>query len=156
MDITLGAFSTELLRVMTGHSSIIKTTAVDVIDKALPVTSSTVTLTKGTPSTGKALTVYVADEYGRNKTLLTAGTPASDPLAYSIVGSTVTVHSTVTGNLNIYYMVDKEVESVEAKGGVHPIYEMSGVCVCTDIDTGKNLQRCNFSYLQHKFLLTIH
>lgn len=135
---TLGAFSPELLRVMTGNASVIKTTAVDVIDKGLAVTGGTATLTKGTPSAGKELTVYVADEFGRNKTLLTAGTPASNPTQYSISGLTITVNTSVNGSkLNVYYMVDKEVESIEAKGGVHPIYEMSGICVCTDIDSGQ-------------------
>lgn len=138
LSATLGAFSPELLRVMTGNVSAVKTVATDVIDKGLAVSSGTTTLTKGTPSVGEELTVYVADDYGRNGTLLSAGTPASDPTKYSISGSTITVHTDISGKkLNVYYMTDKEVESIEAKGGVHPIYEMAGICVCTDIDSGQ-------------------
>lgn len=133
---TLGTISPELLRVMTGQASVVKTVAVDVIDKGLAITSNQATLTKGVPSTGKEITVYVADEFGRNKTLLTAGTPASDPTKYSISGSTITVHTSITGKLNVYYMTDKEIEAIEAKGNTNAIYEMIGVCVCTDIDTG--------------------
>lgn len=133
---TFGAISPELLRVMTGNVVTTKTTAVDVIDKGVAIASSTATLTKGVPSTGKPITIYVADSYGRNKTLLTAGTPASDPTAYSISGSTITVHSSVVGKINVYYMVDKEVEVIEAKPSTHQIYELAGICTGQDVDTG--------------------
>lgn len=135
-DMTLGAFSTSLLRVMTGNSSSVKTKAIDVIDPKLAVTSSTATLTKGAPSTGKPISVYVCDDYGRPNTLLTAGTPASDPNAYSISGSTITVNSAVTNPLTVYYQTDKTVESLEAKDSAHPVYEMTSIVVCTDIDSG--------------------
>lgn len=135
-DMTLGAFSTSLLRVMTGNASVIKSKAIDVIDSKLKVTSSTATLTKGVPSVGKPISVYVCDDYGRPNTLLTAGTPASDPNAYSISGSTITVNVAVTNPLTVYYQVDKTVESLEARDSAHPIYEMTSIVVCTDMDSG--------------------
>lgn len=131
-----GAISPELLRVMTGNVITTKTLAVDVIDKGVAISSSTASVTKGVPSTGKSLTIYVADDKGRNKTLLSAGTPASDPTKYSISGSTITVNEAVTGKLNIYYMVDKEVEAIEAKPSSHGVYEMVGICTAQDVDTG--------------------
>src|SRR5574344_1840915 len=69
LNATLGTISPELLRVMTGQISVVKTVPVDVIDKGLAITSNQATLTKGSPAVGKELTVYVADEFGRNKTL---------------------------------------------------------------------------------------
>ena len=131
-----GAISPELLRVMTGNIIISKTVAVDVIDKGVVISSSTATVTKGVPSTGKPLTIYVADDKGRNKTLLSTGTPASDPTKYSISGSTITVNEAVTGKLNIYYMVDKEVQAIEAKPSTHAIYELVGIVTGQDVDTG--------------------
>lgn len=133
---TFGTISPELLRVMTGNIITSKTVPIDVIDKGIAIASNTATLTKGVVSTGKALTVYVADEYGRNKTLLKVGTPASDPTAYSISGLIITVHTTVTGKLNVYYMTDKEVQAIEAKPSTHQIYELAGICTGQDIDTG--------------------
>ena len=133
---TFGTISPELLRVMTGNVITTKTTAVDVIDKGIAITSSTATLTKGSPSTGRELSVYTADANGRNKTLLVAGTPASDPAAYSIAASTITVNVAVTGKLNVYYMTDKEVQAIEAKPSSHSVYSMVGICTGQDVDTG--------------------
>jgi len=135
-DMTLGSFSTNLLRVMTGNASVIKSKAIDVINSKLIVTSSTTTLTKGVPSVGKPITVYVCDNYGRPNTLLIAGTPASDPAAYSISGLIVTVNVAVTNNITVYYQTDKTVESIESKDSAHPIYEMTSIIVCTDMDSG--------------------
>lgn len=133
---TFGTISPELLRVMTGNVVTAKTVAVDVIDKGVAISSSTATLTKGVPSVGRELTVYVADSNGRNKTLLSAGTPASDATKYSISGSTITVNEAVTGTLNVYYMTDKEVEAIEAAPSTHSIYSMVGICTGYDVDTG--------------------
>ena len=133
---TFGAISPELLRVMTGNVITVKNVPVDVIDKGIAINSSTATLTKGTPVIGREITVYVADANGRNKTLLKTGTPATDPTAYSISGTTVTVNVAVTGKLNIYYLTDKEVQVIEAKPSSHAIYELVGIVTGQDVDTG--------------------
>ena len=133
---SFGAISPELLRVMTGNVITSKTVAVDVIDKGVAIASSTATLTKGTPVVGREVTVYVADANGRNKTLLKAGTPASDPTAYSIAGTTITVNVAVVGKLNVYYLTEKEVQAIEAKPSTHAIYEMVGIVTGYDVDTG--------------------
>ena len=106
--------------------------SIDVIDPKLAVTSSTATLTKGTPSVGKPISVYVCDDYGRPNTY--CWNCRSDPAAYSISGSTITVNVAVTNPLTVYYQTDKTVESIEAKDSAHPIYEM--IVVCTDMDSG--------------------
>lgn len=133
---SIATFSTELLRIMTGQETVVRELAMPVIEKNLVISGNAVTIDK-VPSAGKAMSVFVADDYGRNATLLTKSSTASTPTQYAITGQQITVNAAVTGKLNVYYYADEEVESIEAKGGVHPIYEMEGICVCTDVDTGK-------------------
>ena len=71
----------------------------------LAVATSTVTL-KETPLAG-TLKVYVLESNGRDvKNELVVGTPASNPLHYSIVAKVITVHATVVAGTLIKVLYD--------------------------------------------------
>lgn len=133
---SMATVSTDFLKIATGSTVTIKTLPTDEVEKMVPITGASVTLSS-TPSTNAVMSVFVADAYGRNLTKLEKVSSAPNAGQYSVSGNKITVNASTTGKLNVYYKTDKEVESVEARTGSHPKFRMSAICICTDVDSGK-------------------
>lgn len=134
INLTNGTLSTSLLKLLTGTSATIKTSTMPKREKGIAVSGTKATLSE-TPAVGKPISIFTTDAYGRNLQQLKVGTPASDPASYSINGKDITVHSSVTNPINVWYEVSKEVEEISGKGGISNTYKLEIACIWHDVTT---------------------
>lgn len=129
------SMSVDLLRIMTGQGVVAKTKLVDAEPSVVAINGGSATLPE-IPATGSTMSVWLTDGFGRNTRKLTKVASAPTDGQYSITGGTITVSSTTTGKLKVYYQVSKEVEVIEAKGGTPPTFRMTAKAVAKDLETG--------------------
>ena len=138
ISMTNGTLSAALLKLYTGQNATIKTSTMPIREKGLALTNSVATLSK-TPATGKAITVYTTDSYGRNLNRLEATSGVVSPTTYKLATAsdvtTITVDSTITGKLNVWYEYSEEIEEVSGKGGSGSTYRLEIDCVWYDVTT---------------------
>ncbi|MEG1142476.1 MAG: hypothetical protein RSE41_08565, partial [Clostridia bacterium] len=133
---TVGTMSAELLEVMTGSTTEVKTKAVDdVVVKQ--VVSNKITLAQ-TPNTSATIAVFKLDQYGKAiKPALekVSGTPSDNQ--FSVTGKDLTFKTGAVGSYKIVYKYDVELETIEAKDIKPKSYKMVGICVAREIESGK-------------------
>jgi hypothetical protein len=133
---TNSTMSMDLLKILTGNTVTIKSVNVPRVEKALAITSNSVTLAK-TPATGANVTVYMSNAYNENVTKLTKTASAPTAGQFSITGTTITLASGTTGTLNVYYFEAVESEVLEAIAGARPIFKANAKVLLQSISNKK-------------------
>lgn len=133
---SVGTMSMELIEVMTGASSLVKTKQMDEVQVS-DIISNKVTLAE-TPSTGVTITVYKLDQYGKSiKPALDKVASAPSDNQFSVAGKDITFKTGTSGKVKVVYKYDKEIETVEALDIKPKAYKMTGMCVVREIESGK-------------------
>jgi hypothetical protein len=124
------------LSLMLGASVTVETVDLPKYEKSVAISDSTATIT-GVPATGANVTVYTTNSYVENVVLLEK--VDSDPVGnqFSITGSVITVPSTITGSLNVYYFESEESEVLEAVTSDNTIFKCYADCLLQSISNSK-------------------
>lgn len=131
---TVGTMSTELLQIMTGQGTIVKTKSIDDILVANVVTNK-ISLPQ-TPTTN--IHVFKLDSYGKPiKPALEKVASAPSDNQFSVTGKDVTFKTGTNGKYKVVYSYEVEVETVESKDIKPKSYKMVGVAVARDIESGQ-------------------
>ena len=132
---TSATMSTDLLKILTGTQSEVKTKLEQMVEEpALKEGKFTI---KYEVASGAEPTIYALDEYGKElKPALTVGTPTSEAGQYSITTKDITCHAGVK-RIRVYYEASVEVETIELGNVTPKSYEIAGLAVAKEIETGK-------------------
>jgi len=131
---TTATMTTDLMKIMSNNSVVTKTTPEQFVE-TLTLSGGVFTLTN-TPSIGITPTIFKVDADGKIvKPALVVGTPATNATDYSIASTAITCHSSVT-KIKVFYDSDVTVETIEAKDNTPKNYEVKGLLVCKEIETG--------------------
>jgi len=126
----------EQLSIMLGTSVTVKTANVPKYEKKVAISGTTATLT-GTPASNANVTIYTTNTNGENLVKLTKVPSAPTGNQFSISSQTITVPSTITGSLNIYYFEAEESEVLSASASTSPIYKCYANCLLQSISNSK-------------------
>lgn len=134
---TVGTLSTELLSVMYGTSGAeVKIKSMEDV-KRLAVVSGKVTLPFA-PNTN--ISVYKLDQFGKKlmKMEKVAGTTApTEEGKFAVNAKDILFKTGSNFTVEVVYGTDMEVETIESKDIKPESYRMVGICVATDIESGK-------------------
>ena len=132
---TSATMSTDLLKILTNTSSVVKTKSEQMIED-LDISDGTFVISADITS-GVAPTIFALDQFGKEiKPALVTGTPTTNQGEYSISGKTITCHSSVK-KIRVYYETMVEVETVEMKDVTPKNFEFAGLAVAKEIESGK-------------------
>lgn len=136
LSASVGTMSMELIEIMTGSPSLVKTKSMDEVE-VLDIISNKVTL-KEIPSSSAVITVYKLDQYGKSiKPALEKVSSAPIDNQFAVSSKDVTFKTGTSGKVKVVYKYDKEIETVEAKDIKPRSYKMTGMCVVREIESGK-------------------
>lgn len=129
--------STELLKIMTNNTTKVVTENRQKIE-TLDIVGGKFTLSE-TPVSDPGIQVYNIVNGKKVTPALVVGSPTTNATDYSITGKEITCHSTVT-QIVVYYYYSVEVETIEASGNTPKNYEVEGLLVAKEIETGDLLK----------------
>lgn len=121
---------------MLNTSVTVKSVNVPKYEKGVAISGTTATLT-GTPASNTNVTVYTTNANGENLVKLTKVTSAPTGNQFSISSQTITVPSTLSGNLNVYYFVAKEAEVLSATASTASVYKAYANCLLQSISNNR-------------------
>lgn len=128
--------SMEQLSIMLNTTVTVQTKNVPKYEKGVAITGTTATIS-GTPASNTNITVYTTNANKENLVKLTKVASAPTGNQFSITGSVITVPSTLSGNLNVYFFESQEAEVLSAVASSASIYKAYANCLLQSISNGR-------------------